>query len=148
MASTPDDFTLDFEATHDLASQLSAARMPPHSVEAEQAVLGGLMLSNDAFDRVSDLVCERDFYQYNHRLIFRAITALATENNPTDVVTITGHLEQHGQLEDANGVHYVGALAQETPSAANIKAYADIVRERSVLRQLISVANEIADRRI
>ncbi len=145
MVSTPDDFALEFESTSDLAAQLSSARMPPHSIEAEQAVLGCLMLDTQAFDKVSDLVVESDFYQYNHRLIFRAINTLAGLNQPTDVVTIAGHLEQHGLLEDANGIHYVGALAQETPSASNIKAYAEIVRERSVLRQLITVANEIAD---
>ncbi len=152
MASTPDDYLLEqyeatseFEATTQLASQLSAARMPPHSVEAEQAVLGGLLINQDAFDKISDLVNEHDFYQYHHRLIFRAIAALTAETQATDVVTVSGYLEQLGLLEDANGVHYIGALAQETASAANIKAYAEIVRERSVLRQLISVANEIAD---
>ncbi len=145
MVSTPDDFTVDFESTSELAAQLSAARMPPHSIEAEQAVLGCLMLDSGAFDKISDLVAESDFYQYNHRLIFRSINTLVSDNSPTDVVTVCGALDQIGLLEDANGVHYVGALAQETPSAANIKAYAEIVRERSVLRQLIGVANEIAD---
>jgi len=145
MAYIPDDFALELESTSELASQLSAARMPPHSIEAEQAVLGCLMLNTEAFDKVSELVTENDFYQYNHRLIFRAINLLVAENNSPDVVTVTGQLQQMGLLEEANGVHYVGALAQETPSVANIKAYADIVRERSVLRQLISVANEIAD---
>ena len=157
MAFTPDDYADDFPAdfagvppdgfdqTRSVARQLASVRMPPHSVEAEQAVLGGLMLSNEAFDRVSDLIVETDFYQHNHQLIFRAIAGLAVESNPTDVVTIASHLELHGQLEDAGSIHYLGALAQETPSASNIKAYADIVRERSVLRQLIAVANEIAD---
>jgi len=144
--STPDDLALaEFEATHDLATQLSAARMPPHSIEAEQSVLGGLMLSSDAFDKVADLVTESDFYQYNHRLIYRAIVHLGTNNQPTDVVTIAGYLEQHGLLEDGGGLHYISAIAQETPSAANVKAYAEIVRERSVLRQLITVSNDIAD---
>jgi len=146
MASTPDDYLIDeYEATTQLASQLSAARMPPHSIEAEQAIIGGLLITQDSFDKISDMVNEADFYQYHHRLIFRAIAALTTESKPTDVVTVAGYLEQLGLLEDANGIHYIGALAQETPSAANIKAYAEIVRERSVLRQLISVANEIAD---
>ena len=152
MASTPDDYlieqyeaTSDYEATTRLASQLSAARMPPHSIEAEQAILGGLLITQEAFDKISDLVNELDFYQYHHRLIFRAIAALTAETKATDVVTVAGYLEQLSLLEDANGIHYIGALAQETPSAANIKAYAEIVRERSVLRQLISVANEIAD---
>jgi len=155
MSSPPEDFVLsdnfepdfepDFAHTHELAAQLSAVRVPPHSVEAEQAVLGGLMLSNEGFDKVSDLVVEHDFYERNHRLIFRAISQLATDSRPTDVVTIAGYLDQHAQLEEAGSINYIGALAQETPSAANIKAYADIVRERSVLRQLIAVANDIAD---
>ncbi|MBX2836959.1 MAG: replicative DNA helicase [Gammaproteobacteria bacterium] len=119
--------------------------MPPHSIEAEQAILGGLMLSNDAFDKVADLVSEPDFYQYNHRLIFRAIVYLGSNSQPTDVVTIAGYLEQNALLEDAGGLNYLSAIAQETPSAANVKAYAEIVRERSVLRQLISVSNDIAD---
>jgi len=150
MAFTPDDigvedFAADFESAGELAAQLSAAKMPPHSIEAEQAILGCLLISEDAFDKISDLVVERDFYQYNHRVIFRAINYLVSENSATDVVTVTGQLQSMGLLEDANGVHYVGAIAQETPSVANIKAYAEIVRERSVLRQLIGVANEIAD---
>ena len=145
MAFTPDDFAVDFESTSQLADQLSAVRMPPHSIEAEQAVLGCLLLNSEAFDKISETVTETDFYQYNHRVIFRAINVLVSENLTPDVVTVTGQLQSMGLLEDANGVHYVGAIAQETPSVANIKAYADIVRERSVLRQLIGVANEIAD---
>ncbi len=149
MALTPDDYTqdyaLDFASTAQIAEQLSAARMPPHSIEAEQAMLGCLMLDAGGFDKISDLVTESDFYQYNHRLIFRAINNLVGDSSPSDVVTVSGWLDQLGLLEDANGVHYIGALSQETPSVANIKTYAEIVRERSVLRQLIGVANEIAD---
>ena len=145
MASTPDDLDFDFEAAQDASSQLSAVRMPPQSVEAEQAVLGGLMLSAEAFDKVSDIVTEGDFYQYNHRLIYRAIRALAVENRQPDIVTINGYLDLHNLQEDAGGIHYLGALAEVTPSATNIKAYAEIVRERSVLRQMISVSTDIAD---
>lgn len=136
-----------FEAQLDatLDNRLSAARVPPHSVEAEQAVLGGLMLSSDAFEQVSDQLAELDFYQYNHRLIYRAIVHLVGAHSPADVVTIADWLDQNQLLVDAGGLHYIGALAQETPSAANIKAYAEIVRERSVLRQLIAVSNDIAD---
>lgn len=136
-----------FDAFTDAAleSQLAAARVPPHSIEAEQAVLGGLMLSVDTFETVFNLITEVDFYQFNHRLIFRAISTIAGNNNPADVVTVTDWLQQNDHLEDAGGIHYIGALAQETPSAANIAAYAEIVRERSVLRQLIAVSNEIAD---
>ncbi|WP_088922056.1 replicative DNA helicase [Granulosicoccus antarcticus] len=119
---------------------------PPQSLEAEQAVLGCLMLeASEAFDKVAETVGEVDFYQHNHRLIFRAISALATEGRHPDVVTVTGWLQTHGNLEDSGGLNYIGALVEVTPSASNVKAYAEIVRERSVLRQLISVANEIAD---
>ena len=122
-----------------------ALKVPPHSIEAEQAVLGGLMLENTAWDRVSDRVAEVDFYRYDHRLIFRAIAELAGRNAPFDLVTISERLEARGELEDAGGLAYLGLLARDTPSAANITAYADIVRERSVLRQLISVGTGIAD---
>jgi len=145
MSFNPDDFAVEFESTSELAEQLSAARMPPHSIEAEQAVLGCLLLNAEAFDKISEAVVEKDFYQYNHRVIFRAIHSLVSENLVPDVVTVAGQLQTMGLLEDANGVHYIGAIAQETPSVSNIAAYADIVRERSVLRQLIGVANEIAD---
>ena len=129
-----------------LARRLGAARMPPHSLEAEQAVLGGLLTATeDGFDRVSDLVVEGDFYEYHHRLIFRAISSIVTGNGNCDVVTVVSWLDQNGLLEDAQGLAYVGALPEVTPSAANIKAYAGIVRERSVMRQLIRVATEIAD---
>ncbi len=119
---------------------------PPHSIEAEQAILGVLMLeAGDTFDKVSETVVESDFYQLNHKLIFRAISALAIEGRRPDVVTVTNWLETHGELDDSGGLMYVGALVEVAPSAANVKEYADIVRERSVLRQLIGVANEIAD---
>ncbi len=135
-------------STKQLMEQLSKRRNnePPQSLEAEQAVLGCLMLeANEAFDKVSETVGESDFYQFNHRLIFRAVSALATEGRHPDVVTVTGWLQTQGDLEDAGGLNYIGALVEVTPSASNIKAYAEIVRERSVLRQLIGVANEIAD---
>ncbi len=120
-------------------------KIPPHSVEAEQAVLGGLMLDNRAWDQVADRVSEEDFYRPDHRTIFRAIRALADRDQPFDVVTLAEWLEPRGELENAGGLAYLGTLANETPSAANIRAYADIVRERSILRQLIAVAGEIAD---
>ncbi|WP_018954207.1 replicative DNA helicase [Thioalkalivibrio sulfidiphilus] len=120
-------------------------KVPPHSMEAEQAVLGGLMLDNEAWDAVADRLSEADFYRHDHRLIFRAIGELAERNSPFDVVTLSERLESRGELDDAGGLAYLGLLAKDTPSAANIRAYADIVRERSVLRQLISVGTEIAD---
>jgi replicative DNA helicase len=120
-------------------------RVPPHSTEAEQSVLGGLMLDNEAWDRIADLVGRTDFYRRDHRLIFGAIEALADEGNPFDVVTVSEWLANNGQIEDAGGLAYLGELARNTPSAANIAAYAAIVRERSVLRQLIHTGTEIAN---
>ena len=125
--------------------EAAALKVPPHSIEAEQSVLGGLMLDNAAWDQVADLVSEADFYRYAHRLIFRAVGALAEQNNPFDVVTLSSWLRDRGELEPAGGLAYLGELAANTPSAANIKAYATLVRERSVLRDLIRVAGEVAD---
>ncbi|HEX7047074.1 MAG TPA: replicative DNA helicase [Gammaproteobacteria bacterium] len=119
-------------------------RVPPHSVEAEQAVLGGLMLDNRAWEQVADRLVEGDFYRHDHRLIFRSIETLAEADKPCDAVTIGEWLEQRDLLDEAGGLVYVGALAKDAPGAANIKAYADIVRERSVLRQLIRTGNDIA----
>ena len=120
-------------------------RIPPHSIQAEQSVLGGLMLDNKAWDQVADQVTQDDFYRREHRLIFNAVASLAEQNQPFDVVTLAEELERIGELVNAGGLPFLGQLAQETPSAANIKAYANIVREHSVMRQLISVGTEIAD---
>jgi replicative DNA helicase len=124
---------------------LDAIKEPPHSLEAEQAVIGGLLLDNLAWDRVSDRVSESDFYRHDHRLLFRAITNLARANQPFDFVTLKENLKAQGELENAGGEFYLYELAQNTPSAANIGAYADIVRERSIFRQLIGVSTEIAE---
>jgi replicative DNA helicase len=118
-------------------------RLPPHSVEAEQSVLGGLMLDSAAWDQVADRVLAEDFYRNDHRLIFEAVAGLIERNQPCDAVTLSGHLESQGVLDQVGGLAYLGALARDTPTAANIRAYADIVRERSVLRQLITAGNEI-----
>ncbi|MEJ2309502.1 MAG: replicative DNA helicase [Gammaproteobacteria bacterium] len=120
-------------------------RVPPHSMQAEQSVLGGLMLDNATWDQVADRVTKKDFYRREHQLIFDAIAALAEENKPFDVVTLAESLERSELLEEAGGLVYLGTLANETPSAANIRTYADIVREHSVVRQLISVGTGIAD---
>ena len=120
-------------------------RVPPHSIQAEQAVLGGLMLENSTWDQVADRVGQRDFYRREHQLIFQAIGALAERGKPFDVVTLAEELDHKGELNAAGGFAYLGALANDTPSAANIRAYADIVREHSVIRQLIRVGTEIAD---
>ncbi|QFY43333.1 replicative DNA helicase [Candidatus Methylospira mobilis] len=126
-------------------AQLDGLKVPPYSVHAEQSVLGGLMLDNQTWDTVADRVGEQDFYRRDHQLIFRAISTLAERQSPFDVVTLAEVLEKIGSLDDAGGLAYLGAMARDTPSAANIAAYADIVRERSVLRQLIHVGAEIAD---
>src|SRR6202050_49821 len=118
-------------------------RLPPHSVEAEQSVLGGLMLDAAAWDQVADRVLAEDFYRHDHKLIFEAIAGLIERSQPCDAVTLSGHLETQGVLDQVGGLSYLGSLARDTPSAANIRAYADIVRERAVLRQLITAGNAI-----
>jgi replicative DNA helicase len=125
-------------------SGTDALRVPPHSLQAEQAVLGGLMLDNSTWDTVADRVTEDDFYRRDHRLIFRAIAELAEKNNPLDAVTLSEWLQHNSLLEEVGGLPALGTLAQSTPSAANIKAYADIVRDKSVVRQLIAVGNQVA----
>ena len=125
-------------------TETDALKVPPHSLQAEQAVLGGLMLDNAAWDVVADRVSEEDFYRRNHRLIFHAIVELAEKNDPLDAVTLSEWLSHNGLLDDVGGLAALGALAQNTPSAANIKAYADIVRDKSVARQLVTVGNTIA----
>ncbi|MGA7982035.1 MAG: replicative DNA helicase [Chromatiaceae bacterium] len=120
-------------------------RIPPHNIQAEQSLLGGLMLDNQTWDNVADKVGGADFYRREHRLIFTALQRLAESEQPFDVVTLAETLERNGELEDAGGLPYLGAIAKETPSAANVKAYAKIVREHSVQRQLISVGTSISD---
>jgi replicative DNA helicase len=124
--------------------QLVSVRTPPHSIEAEQSVLGGLLLDNSAWDRVADLVAVGDFYRHDHRLIFETIARLIDHSRPADVVTVYESLQSAGKAEDAGGLAYLNALAQNTPSAANIRRYGEIVRDRSVLRRLVSVGDEIA----
>lgn len=123
----------------------AALKLPPHSLEAEQSVLGGLMLDNETWYDVSDRVAEEDFLRRDHRLIFRAIRSLAEQQSPFDAVTLSEWLEKSGELDNIGGLAYLGSVAKETPSAANIKAYADIVRDRSVLRQLIRVGTDISN---
>jgi len=122
-----------------------ALKIPPSSIQAEQSVLGGLMLDNRTWDAVADKIIEDDFYRKDHRLIFRAIAQLAEKQEPFDIITISEALDALGELENAGGLSYLGLLAKDTPSAANIVSYAAIVRDRSILRQLIHVGTEIAD---
>jgi len=119
-------------------------KVPPNSVEAEQSLIGGLMLNKAAWDKIADVVTAEDFYRNDHRLIFTAIAQLVDEGNPCDVVTISEFLDRRSELDKAGGLEYLAALANETPGAANARAYAKIVRERSMLRSLINAGNEIA----
>ena len=124
---------------------MDSLKIPPNSIQAEQSVLGGLMLDNQTWDSVADKVVEGDFYRKDHRLIFRVIEQLAEKQIPFDVITVSEALDAIGELDNAGGLAYLGMLAKETPSAANIVAYANIVRDRSVLRQLIHVGTDISD---
>ncbi len=124
--------------------QIESLRVPPHSLEAEQSVLGGLLLDNSAWDRIADLTGADDFYRFDHRLIYAAIAKLIERSRPADVVTVHEQLQNEGKAAECGGLQYLNALAQETPSAANIRRYAEIVRDRAILRQLISVSDEIA----
>ena len=118
-------------------------KVPPHSIEAEQAVLGGLLLASRAWEQVADIISETDFYREDHRLLFRAIYELSDAGQPCDAVTVTEWFEARGQVEQVDGGDYIAQLASNTPSAANVRAYAKIVREKSILRQLIDVGAEI-----
>lgn len=120
-------------------------KVPPHSIEAEQAVLGGLMLDNQAWDLVADRISESDFYRLDHRVIYRTMADLVLQNRPLDILTVSEALEKNKEIENIGGLAYLGSLAKNTPSAANIAAYADIVHERSVLRQLCDVGSEITE---
>ena len=126
-------------------SSADPLKRPPHSAEAEQSIIGGLLLENQVWDKVGTKLCEADFYRTEHRILFRAIHHLAGKNQPFDVVTLLDTLKSNNELDDAGGEAYLFELANNTPSVANVSAYADIVREKSVQRQLISVATAIAD---
>ena len=119
-------------------------KIPPHSVEAEQSLIGGLMLDKSAWDKIADVVGSEDFYRKDHKLIYRAIAELVEDGQPCDVVVLSEFLDKRGELEQAGGLEYLATLANETPGSANARAYAKIVRERAMLRSLIEVGNEIA----
>ena len=123
---------------------LAHLRIPPHSIEAEQSVLGGLLLDNAAFDKIADLVGETDFYRDEHKRIYRQIRKLLERSKPVDVVTVAESLDAAGEGSETGGLAYLGELAANTPSAANIRRYAEIVRERAILRQLVTAGDEIA----
>jgi replicative DNA helicase len=124
--------------------EVARLRVPPHSIEAEQSVLGGLLLDNSAWDRAGDLLSASDFYRYEHKAIYKAIGDLVIGSKPADVITVHEQLQMHGKAEECGGIAYLNALAQSVPSAANLRRYAEIVRERAVLRKLIEASDEIA----
>ena len=120
-------------------------KTPPHSIEAEQSILGGLLLDNSKWDVVGDKVIEDDFYRQDHRLLFRVVSRLATQGNPIDVITVSEELQRLGELENAGGMAYLTELVEKTPSASNVRSYSNIVHERAVLRRLIQISGEISD---
>ncbi|MFZ2651547.1 MAG: replicative DNA helicase [Burkholderiaceae bacterium] len=124
--------------------EVSRLRIPPHSVEAEQSVLGGLLLDNSAWDRAADLLTDSDFYRFEHRHIYAAIGALVSATKPADVITVFEQLQNLGRGEECGGLAYLNSLAQSVISATNIRRYAEIVRERAVLRKLVATSDEIA----
>ena len=134
--------SIDDEFSHD--RQIAQLRIPPHSIEAESSVLGGLLLDNGAWDRVGDLLTDSDFYRYEHRLIYASIGGLVNATKPADVITVYEQLQGLGKSEEVGGLAYLNSLAQYVPSASNIRRYAEIVRERSILRKLVSASDEIA----
>jgi len=124
--------------------QIAQLRIPPHSIEGESSVLGGLLLDNGAWDRVGDLLVDSDFYRHEHKLIYAAISSLINASKPADIITVFEHLQSQGKAEDTGGLMYLNSLAQYVPSAANVRRYAEIVRERSILRKLVAASDEIA----
>ena len=127
-----------------LDERSSESHQLPHSLEAEQAVLGGLMLTNDSFDTVASVISEDDFFGLDHQLIFKTMRRLSSEDKPLDVITLSETLQSANELTRVGGAHYLVELADNTPSSANISAYAQIVLERSIVRQLITAASDIA----
>lgn len=123
---------------------IAQLRVPPHSIEAEQSVLGGLLLDNQSWDRIGDMISDTDFYRDEHKRIYRKIRSLLEKGKPADAVTVAEALDAGGESEHTGGLAYLGELANNTPSAANIRRYAEIVRERAILRQLVAAADEIA----
>jgi replicative DNA helicase len=127
-----------------LDDEVARLRIPPHSIEAEQSVLGGLLLDNTAWDRAADLLAESDFYRFEHRNIYAAIASLVNATKPADVITVFEQLQSLGKADECGGLVYLNSLAQSVPSAANLRRYAEIVRERAVLRKLVSASDDIA----
>lgn len=138
---------VNWRGTDNLAldTQLELLKLPPHSIEAEQAVIGGLLIDNAAWERCGDAISEHDFYRHDHRVIFRHIVNLIEANKPGDIITVSESLELNSELTGVGGLAYLGTLAKNSPSVANIRRYAEIVRERAIMRKLATVCREIAD---
>ena len=126
-------------------AQIENLKLPPHSIEAEQSLLGGLLIDNSALDQVGDTISSKDFYRQDHRLIFIHINDLINSDNPADVVTVAESLEKNSELASIGGISYLGSLAENMPSVANIRGYAKIIRDNSILRNLITVGSEIVE---
>ncbi len=126
-------------------AKVEKLKIPPHSIEAEQSVLGSMLIAPDSWDKVAEILVEDDFYNRSHQLIYKTILKLLSANQPVDLITVSEALEHTEQLEEAGGFAYLGELAKNTPSAANVVAYAEIIRERAITRELIGVANEISE---
>ena len=134
----------NFDEGFSADQQIAQLRIPPHSMEAESSVLGGLLLDNKSWEQVADLLSEGVFYRYEHRLVFSGISALINASRPADVITVYEYLQSVGKAEEVGGLGYLNALAQYVPSASNIRRYAEIVRERAILRKLVTASDEIA----
>jgi len=124
--------------------QIDKLKLPPHSVEAEQSLLGGLLIDNEALDKVADVMSEIDFYRHDHRLIYQHIAKVIEANQPADIITVGESLEKSDELKNVGGIAYLGMLAENTPTAANIRGYAQIIRERSIMSSLALVGSDIA----
>ncbi|AFZ83677.1 replicative DNA helicase [Candidatus Kinetoplastibacterium blastocrithidii TCC012E] len=126
-------------------NKLDYLRTPPNSIEAEQSVLGGLLIDNSTWDKISGIITSDDFYRHEHRLIWKHIDSLINLDRPADVITVNDSISNSGKTDDVGGISYLNALAHNTPSAANITRYAEIVRERSILRKLVAISDEISE---
>jgi len=125
--------------------QIKNLKLPPHSIEAEQSLLGGLLIDNAALDQIADTISSKDFYKQDHRQIFIHITKLINSSNPADIITVAESLEKNSELASAGGMSYLGSLAENMPSVANIRGYAKIIRDNSILRNLITVGSDIVE---
>jgi replicative DNA helicase len=130
---------------NNVQDEVDRLKIPPHSIEAEQSVIGSMLIEPDTWDKVAEIVIEADFYNRSHQVIYRAILKLLAQNQPVDVITVSELLEQNDELEDAGGFAYLADLAKNTPSAANVVSYAKIIKERAITRELIGVAHDIAE---